>query len=217
MVEWIGAQARPLRVAFSRVFGSKSKEFGSPSLRVAGLCDAKEGVQWHAGYDPDDDQQRAGVNLEGMQYDDWPIARLLAAELKEPGLPKVVMANPGVHDVVLLLEREFWRIQSRPRIVEGNIASTPLPLGELTPAVWQECVREAYDCLDPRRRRRGRATQVVTLSTGEQVEGEVSPHLMLRWRAEAPTEWEPFLRDARQRLEPLHDWARRRASRPIRF
>jgi len=217
MLDWIGAHAMPLRVAFSRVFGSKSKEFGSAALKVGGLCDATPGVQWHAGYDPDQDQQFAGVNLEGMQYDDWPIARLLGAEMKQPTLPRLAAGNPALHDVMLLMERDYWRVQSRPRIQERNIGPTPLRLGDLTPADWDACVREAYDCLDGKRKRQGRGRQTVTLVSGEQVEGEVSPHLMLRWHAAEPMEWEPFLRDVRQRLEPLHNWAHRLASKPIRF
>ena len=55
-------------------------DFGSPSRGVLGISDGNEGVQWNAGYRPGDGFVRLGVNLEGMRYDDWPVARLIEQE-----------------------------------------------------------------------------------------------------------------------------------------
>ncbi|MYA44598.1 MAG: hypothetical protein F4Z31_22965 [Gemmatimonadetes bacterium] len=55
-----------------------------PSRGVLGLSDGNEGVQWNAGYRPGDGFVWLGLNLEGMQYDDWPVARLLEREIGRP-------------------------------------------------------------------------------------------------------------------------------------
>jgi len=40
-----------------------------------GTSDGNEGVQWNSSYRPGDGFVWLGVNLEGMGYDDWPVAR----------------------------------------------------------------------------------------------------------------------------------------------
>lgn len=217
MLEWMDGEGDRLRIAFTKVFGSKVRAFGSQALQRGGVTDGREGVQWQVGYDPRDGRQWVGVNLEGMQYDDWPITRLIQSELREISLPALVKSDPALADVQVLWRRDYWQANGRPGIQERNIAPTPSPLGDLTRDGWHEALTSARDCLDGGRKRLGRALQTVTLPDGKQVEGLVSPHLTFRHVAGERTEWEPFLRAARERMQPLYDWSRRRADKPIRF
>lgn len=217
MLEWLGTEADAIRIAFTKVFGSRYAAFGSPALQIGGFSDGREGVQWNVAYDPRDGRQWAGVNLEGMQYDGWPVARLIEGELKTPSLPDVVARHAGLRNVTLLWRRDYWKAHTRPLIQERDIAPTPLELGELTGEQWRAALLAARDCLDGSRKRRGRAVQTVTLANGAQVEGNVSPHLMFRYMAPQRMEWEALFREAKSTLQPLHAWAVERSSQPIRF
>ena len=59
------------------------RDFGSPFRGVLGISDGNEGVQLNE-YRPGDGFVWLGVNLEGMQYDDWPVARLIERETSRP-------------------------------------------------------------------------------------------------------------------------------------
>jgi hypothetical protein len=217
MLKWLGPEGDRLRIAFTKVFGSRYEPFGSLSLQVGGLSDGKKGVQWHVGYDPRDETRFAGVNLEGMQYDGWPVARLIERELKAPTLIEFVEGKEDVVGVSLLWRRDYWQKQARPEIVERYISPTPLVVSELTAEGWREALTGAGACLDSKRRRRGRATQTVTLLGGEQVTGEVSPHLTFWLTSEGGIAWEDFFRDVRTRMQSLHAWAVRRSTDPVSF
>ena len=67
--------ADALKSRFRDVFGCRGREFGSLSRGVLGVSDGNEGVQWNAGYYPRDGAVWLGVSLDGMEYDDWPVAR----------------------------------------------------------------------------------------------------------------------------------------------
>ena len=69
---------------FRDIFGCCGRDFGHPSRSVLGISDGNEGVQWKAGHRPGDGFVWLGVNLEGMQYDDWPVARLIEREFSRP-------------------------------------------------------------------------------------------------------------------------------------
>jgi hypothetical protein len=69
MLNWLGLEGDELRWAFRRVFGVHGREFGSPSIRLGGLSDGNDGVQWNAWIDRERRGDWAGVNLEGMKYD----------------------------------------------------------------------------------------------------------------------------------------------------
>lgn len=217
MAKWLGPEGDQMRIAFSKAFGSKWREFGNSATQIFGYSDGKEGVQWQAGYNLRVEERWAGVNLEGMQYDDWPVARLIERELKEPTLPQIVRQNAQLGQVEALWRRDFWQISARPDIAERNIAPTPIALGELHEAAWREALSEARQCLDGRRRYRARAVQTVTLPGGEQVDGEVSPHLTFRCVSHEPVAWDEFLRSAKKDLEPLHRWTVRRAAKTVSF
>ena len=57
------------------------------SRGILGVSDGIEGVQWNAGYRARDGTVWLGVNLEGIKYDDWPVARLIEREFSRPLLP----------------------------------------------------------------------------------------------------------------------------------
>jgi len=132
MLEWFGDEAVRIRVAFSKVFGPRWRPFGSAALRLGGLSDGAEGVQWNVAYDPRDGRRWVGVNLEGTQPDDWPVVRLLERERRDPELLDLVQDDRALHPVVLVWRRDYWQATSRPFIQERNIAPTPIALGDLT-------------------------------------------------------------------------------------
>lgn len=218
MLEWLGSEGEAMRVAFTKVFGSGPRPFGSPSLKRGGLSDGAEGVQWNAAFDPRDGRQTVGVNLEGITYDDWPIARLIERELDQPTLPLLISRHPGLAPVILRWRRDHWQAGSRLAIREREIAPTPIPLGDLDAAGWRAALDEAWECLDSRRKRRGRARQTVTLSSGTKVEdAEVSPHLVFEFHAPEARDWEPLLREARATMDPLYEWTKKRAARRVGY
>lgn len=215
MLKWIGPESERIRVAFTKVFGANPQPFGNAALRIGGFSDGKDGVQWNVAYDPDDARLWVGVNLEGMQYDDWPIARVIERELKEPSLVELVRNDPALADVHLLWRRDYWQANSRPEIEEKIIVR--MPLGALDDEAWRASLVAAQACLDKRRKYRGRGRQTVTLPNGTQVEGEVSPHLTFEYFSPAPTPYEDFFREAKGRMQNLHKWLKDRAARPITF
>jgi hypothetical protein len=99
--------------------------------------------------------------------------------------------------------------------LERNISPTPVALRDLTEVGWRQALKEASDCLDSRRKRRGRAVQAVTLANGTQVQGDVSPHLMFRYFGDADVEWEQLFREGKERMQSLYEWARRRSARAM--
>jgi hypothetical protein len=192
--------------------------FGSPSLQLAGVHDGTRGVQWNTWIEWDAGQQMAyaGVNLEGMAYDGWPVARLIERELEASW---VLPARGDVADparIEVLWYRDAWQVQARPAIREKLIGGSPRLLHTLTADEWRAMLLEAYDCLDPSRGHRGRAQQALTTSSGERRTFAVSPHLQFRqrfWPRHPATlaGWRGSLDDAMSNLRPLHTVATRQA------
>ncbi len=90
-----------LRAAFKETFGIEGRPFGSPSSPWIGVSDDAHGVQWNAGIDQRGGRAFFGVNLEGMQYEGWPIARFIERELAKPMLLDMARQHPNLSDVVL--------------------------------------------------------------------------------------------------------------------
>ena len=198
--------ADTLKSHFRRVFGCRGRDFGSLSRGVLGISDGNEGVQWNAGYRLHEGAGWLGVNLEGMKYDDWPVARLIERELSRPLLltryrPRV--SRPG--EVTVRWTRDAWQYSARPPIKEADLAPTPIALDRLDGQGWADALRGARECLNPRKQHRGRNKAAVTLlSSGRRVEMEVTPHLTI-WTSLAEMTFRA-MRQARDNLEVLHEF-----------
>ena len=179
--------ADALKSCFRDVFGCRGREFGSRSRGVLGISDGNEGVQRNAGYYPRAGAVWLGVNLEGMKYDDWPVARLIEREISRPLLLTQYRRKVARPDkVTVLWTRDAWQYSARPRIKEANLAPTPSALDRLDGQGWEDALRGARECLNPRKKHRGRKKVPVTLLPSKrhprerQVEMDVSPHLRIR-------------------------------------
>ena len=110
MSQLSGSPADTLKALFREIFQCPGRDFGSPSRGVLGISDGNEGVQWNAGYYIRDGAVWLGVNLEGMKYDGWPVARLIEREISRPLLltryfptgllPTILLVNCALHYVM---------------------------------------------------------------------------------------------------------------------
>jgi hypothetical protein len=211
VLEWLGEEGEELRSAFTEVFRGDPRPFGSRAMQSGGLSDGREGVQWNAGYDIRTATRWMGVNLEGLQYRGWPVARLIERELRSPTLPALVRRLGVTDPVTVWWTRDYWQAASRPEIAERFIAPTPIFVSRLTEDLWVEALREAAACLDAGGR--GRGMQEVTLAkSGKRVVGPVSPHLSIAFPIPGPVNWREFLTRGKTRLQPFYDWAIERSS-----
>jgi hypothetical protein len=206
----------PFEAAFSRVFcsGRPVKPFGSAGARHQGCSDGYEGVQWNAGVDRARGFVTVGVNLEGMKYSDWPIARFIEAERRKPLLPSFVRGYADAATTELWFSRDAWQGASRPAIREQHIGpEPPVFLKDVSDALWQSMLTEAYNCLEPMGHR-GRGFQPVTLASGRRVEKEVSPHLQIKRIVRRSTKLEGLddaFEAARIALQPIREIVQRQA------
>ena len=202
----------------ARIFGetfdvSRPRPFGGDRAVHQGISDDVAGVQWNAGVDRSRNVVTVGVNLEGKQYDGWPIARLIERELRHPALVEVAAAYPKLGNAELWFSRDAWQISSRPAIVEQWIGgAAPVLLTELTHQHWRRVLEEAYSCLDESRGHRGRTRQEVTLVKKGKTVKDVSPHLQikhaLQWSAGHDGGLRAAMKTTRELLQPIHDWAK---------
>lgn len=197
--------------SLTRTIAADRNCFGSASLQVEGICDGTAGVQWNAWIEWDDHKQMAyaGVNLEGMAYDGWPVARFIERELTQPRVLDTRADVREPHRVEVIWHRDAWQVQAHPPIREKLIGGSPRLLHALGAQEWEAMLREAYECLDAGRAHRGRGRQVVTTSAGDRREFPVSPHFQLRqafWpRDPSTTEgWKAGLNETMINLQPLH-------------
>lgn len=210
--------AEDLIAAFGTEFGvpvTEANRFGSVSLGWLGVCDGAEGVQWNTWLHRNENAAYVGVNLEGLKYDGWPIARFIEREFRYPRLFDVVRQLSAPELVEMIFHRDAWRFASRPQIEERHIGLSGRALTQIDASGWKNTLQEAYDCLDPDRGHRHRGLQMVTTKSGR-VELSVSPHLQFRQRisnaAEAQREWPPLLRRAKNALQPLYDYVKEQCS-----
>jgi hypothetical protein len=212
MLEWLEDEGDRLRRAFIDAFGQSCEAFGKQSTWIGGVSDGAEGVQWNASYDPRDQRQWVSVNLEGKEYDGWPVARLIRRELVRPKLLAVAENTTRTPSIEVRWTRDYWQVRARPAIREADIDPTPLPLDELTEESWRQALNGAQECLDPLRNRKGRATQRVTLlGSGQEVRGPVTPHLTVTLYAMSFQPWPEIFEEAKKRLRPYYDWATKQA------
>jgi hypothetical protein len=210
------ASLEQLRTEFSNQFSvSAPRAYGRAGVRHEGFSDDADGVQWNTGLDRHRGKWTLGVNLEGMKYGklDWPIARLIEVEMREPALPWLIENLSYAGAVELWFEREAWQAAARPSIRENAIGpEPPLLLSELDTETWLAILKEAYDCLDPQRGHRGRAKQIVTLSQAGSREKDVAPHLQFKTVMPdfSSRNMQVCLSAARQTLLPIYTFARLR-------
>ncbi len=115
---------------FRDLFACEGRRFGSRSLGVLGISDGCEGVQWNVAYYERDETARLAVNLEGMLYDGWPVARLIEREISHPLLlTKYRGRVPRPEMVTVSWWRDAWQVSSRVRIKESRLAPTPICAG----------------------------------------------------------------------------------------
>lgn len=204
---WLGPEGDELYSAFRLVFDPQGEAFGSAALGQGGLSDGNQGVQWNATLVPTSGERRAGVNLEGIKYDGWPIWRLISREIQEPTLPEL-LEGLDTSGIVIRWERDCWQASSRRAILEREIEPSPVLASELTTETWRELLRGAADCLTPANGTLKRAKRSVTLaSNNKQQVADVSPHLMVYLQAPGPVSWLQLMQDARTQLQPIYDWA----------
>lgn len=204
--------ADALKALFRDVFRCPGRDFGSPSRDVLGISDGNEGVQWNTAYYPRDGAVELGVNLEGMKYDDWPVARLIERESSHPLLLTRYRRKVARPDrVTVIWARDAWQVSARRRIKEANVAPTPIALDRLDGQGWEDALRGARECLNPQKQLRGRRKVPVTLLPSKrhpwerQVEMEVSPHLKIRTPLVEISA--RAMREARGNMEALYEFA----------
>jgi hypothetical protein len=196
--------------AFTAVFKVAARAFGTVGGRYQGVSDNAEGVQWNAGVERHESTAWLGVNLEGMAYEDWPVASFIERELDRPRFPDLCGTLPDSTSLIMTWTRDAWQAAARLPIVEIQLGATPITLDRLTAETWRGILQEAYACLDASRGHRGRALQTVTLKGGP-AERYVSPHLHVHrvlWRGRAPLADEAITRmtETRTFLQPVYDF-----------
>ena len=199
---------------FKALFGIDGYPFGSTSLGVLGISDGNKGVQWNAWYSQHEETAQLGINLEGLRYDDWPVARFIERELSHPRLLtdyRVKVASPEL--VTVIWSRDAWQVASRVPIVESKLPPTPITLDQLDPDGWANALGNARECLNPERQYRGRRVITVTLRrSGQKVERHVSPHLQFMTSFDVSSASVPDeLKQAKNNLEALHTFVMRQA------
>jgi len=208
-----------LREAFEEVIHPDAvKHFGGNSGRYEGWHDGNPGVQWNTGIDRGGLSPYLGVNLEGMMYDGWPIARLIVREIADPRLREIIRQLRRPDEIEVHLWRDAWQASMRPEIAEGRIGRTPVSLRDLTDEEWRQALLEARSCLTEERGVWRRAVQTVTsLPRRRQALMSVSPHLQFRlrpwWRV--PSERGArieAMQAARERLQSIYDFVRERSA-----
>jgi len=213
----LGTRVTLLCNAFEDVFHPRQpRPFNNAQLRASGTCDGAEGVQWNAWINHDTLAPYLGVNLEGIEYAGWPVARVIQRELADPRLLQVRDTLPAQDRVEVVVGREVWQAGSRLGVPENAIGGTPALLRSLTLDQWLQALREADDCLEGMRFGYKHATQFVTLKNGSRVEREVSPQLQFRlelshWRSYPPA-LRALVQEAREQLNWLHDFLSERSA-----
>ena len=179
------------------------------------MTDYRDGVQWHAVVWPEDQALYFGVNLEGLTYDGWPIARLLRREAESPQLPELARLIRDLDEVILRMTRDAWQAAIRPPIEEWHICWRSLI--DLDEDVWRVIVEECLGCLGGTARAASRGRQAVTLKNSrERREMPTSPHLHF-WvkildEARTARRLEGAIREASLTLLPLYSWVTARSA-----
>jgi hypothetical protein len=179
-------------------------------------------VQWNAWVGPhpglgDEDAAYLGVNLEGLKYEGYPVAKLLLQEHRQPRVFDAIARVVHPNQVRVIWWMDAWQGAGRlPNFPEHQI--TPeISLDVLKADQWTAAVKAALGCLDKSRDYAGRGRKVVTLRSGEKREYPVSPHFQFRtvaWR-DLPSTDEAAIEtlQAKMRLlQPLYEFVKNATS-----
>jgi hypothetical protein len=71
--------------SFEAIRGIRGREFGAPNSDYKGVSDGNQGVQWNIRCEKLSEKAELGINLEGMKYENWPIAVALQNSVKGAG------------------------------------------------------------------------------------------------------------------------------------
>lgn len=195
---------------FASLLGIKGRPFGQLSEPVFGISDGHTGVQRNIAVFIKKGQVQIGVNLEGMKYSNWPIAKLLLAEKAKPSFESL---RPFQDQVLIRMTRDAWQCAARPEIEERYIGgSDDIPISEISRERWASMVDEALGCLDAENKYLGRGKQWVTrLKSKERCFMEVSPHLTF---CTSIGKYGQDIEAGVARLEPFYDWVSKRSCHP---
>lgn len=200
-----------LLLTFTEMLGVRGRPFGQLNRSVFGVSDGHRGVQWNLAIDTDPVAARLGVNLEGVAYDNWPIATFILSELEHPSIDDVRSLTTDASQITLRFRRDAWQAASRPVILEEYIGGKEISLDDLSDAQWQALLAEALTCLDSERDYRGRNRQVVTYAAqpkqgARKRKLSVSPHLLFWTTITLDRDPQQELRTGLNRLRPVYNW-----------
>ena len=201
-------EANALHDSLSALLGRPVKRFDDEIF--VGAHDGSEGVQWHVSLDRQDMiTRRFSVNLEGLAYKDWPIAKFIARELEQPKLFDAVTAIEKPELVQVHLTRDAWKGPRTRVAVERWSLLSRQPVHKLSPALWRSSLNEARRCLAGPDGGRAKA-RLLRVKTHLTEDLEISPHLNfgIELTAEGTVEERVMeLRRAMKLLVPLHEFA----------
>lgn len=202
-----------VEIAFRAVFKPTSpRYFSGIGRRYVGLSDRPDGVQWSGWHNHVDNVAELAVNLEGMEYDGWPVGRLIDREQHDPILRSIAVAVSLQDDVRIAWWRDAWATYKQP-IAEDTILDTPAQ--SLTEVLWKRALADARHCLAPDLK--DRAMQRVTLPQKGKTELEVSPHFQVItpvWQTMPNNHGDRVARmeAAKVRLQRFHNFASKRSA-----
>lgn len=209
----------PILNIFRSIRGVDGKEFGQSGKEYHGLSDDAKGVQWNIAVSKENRNTRLGVNLEGITYQNWPIAKFIENEKNEMRLCDLNNL-PQAEKIIVGFYRDAWRGGKAPplggtrvTIIEKYLGGKKFPLCEIDTALWNAILQEAQDCLDKDQGYKGRAIQEVTEilkndnKKPKQLLG-VSPHLNIHMclpYVSSKTEMKKDIYHATTCLQPVYD------------
>lgn len=203
---------------FTSELNIKGRPFGQLNKPKFGMSDGNMGTQWNFALAAGSAEAHLGVNLEGLKYDDWPIAKLLLSEQDNPSIENLKSQVDDPDGIFIRVMRDAWQVTSRPDIEEQYIGGGIASLAETDNRKWLQMVREALDCLDSMNSYRGRAKQLVTL-VRQPMKGNrrrvmpVSPHLTVFCEVGLGEGFEEEFRRKFREMKPIFNWVKRSAGR----
>jgi hypothetical protein len=198
---------------FTSILGVKGKPFGQLNKPTFGMSDGNNGVQWNLLVSTESNIIRIGVNLEGLKYNNWPIAKFIQSELVNPKLFETVHKLNDPENTFISFSRDAWQGPSRLAIVEKYLGGKEFTLAEITLEKWTNMLNEALGCLDKEKDYLGRAKQIITFENqqknGAQVQTKnVSPHLTIWSPLNFNESMQEQLEHKIANLKPIYDWVK---------